>query len=67
MIRIAPVSYIQTDWQQILSEIERQLMRRQRLGSDYEIGEGRLILTSPNGTRYEVVVDNAGTLATVAL
>ena len=34
---------------------------------DVELGDEKLILTSPNGTRYSVTVDNAGTLSTTAL
>jgi len=34
---------------------------------DVEIGEGRVILTSPNGTRYSVEVDNAGNLSATAV
>jgi len=30
---------------------------------DLEIGAARLILKSPNGTRYEVKVDNSGNLS----
>jgi hypothetical protein len=34
---------------------------------DIEIGEGRLILTSANGTRYQVKVSDAGALSAVAV
>lgn len=34
---------------------------------DIEVGEARLILTSPDGTRYSVTVDNAGNLGATAL
>lgn len=34
---------------------------------DVEVGAARLILKSPNGTRYSITVDNAGTLGTTAL
>lgn len=34
---------------------------------DVEIGETRLILTAPNGTRWEVVVSNAGALSASAV
>lgn len=36
-------------------------------GRDIEVGQGRVILTSPNGTRYALVVSNAGVLSTVAV
>jgi predicted RecB family endonuclease len=32
-------------------------------GQDVEIGEARLILTSPDGTRYAIEVDNAGNVS----
>ena len=35
--------------------------------SDVEIGIGRLILTSPNGTRYSITVDNAGVISATAV
>jgi phosphosulfolactate phosphohydrolase-like enzyme len=34
---------------------------------DLEINNNRIILTSPNGTRYAVTVDNAGVLSTVVV
>jgi hypothetical protein len=34
---------------------------------DVEVGAARLILKSPNGTRYSITVDNSGTLGATAL
>lgn len=34
---------------------------------DVEIGAARLILTSPNGSRWSVTVDNAGVLSASAI
>jgi hypothetical protein len=34
---------------------------------DVEVGAARLILKSPNGTRYSITVDNAGTLGATAI
>lgn len=34
---------------------------------DCEVGRGRLILTAPNGSRWALLVSNAGVLSTVAL
>jgi len=34
---------------------------------DIEVGSARLILTSPNGTRYSVAVDNSGNLSASSL
>ena len=38
-----------------------------KINADVEISSSRLILTSPNGTRYSVVVSNAGALSATAL
>lgn len=54
-------------------EIERNRTLEQadrwnhKRGRDVEIGETRLILTSPNGTRYSITVDNAGVISATAL
>lgn len=61
----------QTFQQEIEAERIRQIEAADRenhkRGRDVEIGSARLILTSPNGTRYSVVVDNAGNLSTSAV
>jgi hypothetical protein len=38
-----------------------------KTNADVEISSSRLILTSPNGTRYSVTVSNAGALSATAL
>ncbi len=35
-----------------------------QVGDRLELGNGGLILTSPNGTRYRLTVDNSGNLGT---
>ncbi len=35
--------------------------------ADVEIGDGRLIIKSPNGTRYKILVDNSGNLSASTL
>lgn len=47
--------------------LERADMFNHKREQDVEIGAARLILTSPNGTRYSVTVDNAGTLSATAI
>ena len=54
----------QTEVQRQLEQADRENHKR---GQDVEIGLGRLILTSPNGTRHEVVVANDGTLSASAV
>lgn len=48
------------------AELRRELERRDqgnhKRGQDVEINPGRLILTSPNGTRFSVTVSNAGAI-----
>jgi hypothetical protein len=34
---------------------------------DVEVGKQRLILMSPNGTRWNITVDNAGTISATSL
>ena len=34
---------------------------------DIEVGDGRVILKSPNGTRYQIAVDNSGNLTASAV
>ena len=51
----------------INGQIERADRENHKRNRDIEVGVGRLILTSPDGTRYSVTVDNAGNLATTAL
>lgn len=54
----------------VMSKLVAELNRRDKdslkRGRDIEMDQGRIILTSPNGTRYALVVDNAGALSTVA-
>ena len=38
-----------------------------KTNADVEISSSKLILTSPNGTRYSVVASNAGALSATAL
>lgn len=52
------------DWQRELEKADALNHKRNR---DIEVGQARLILTSPNGTRYSVEVDNAGNLSTSAV
>lgn len=48
----------------LLESADRQ---NRKINTDVEIGSSKLILTSPNGTRYSVVVSNAGALSATAL
>jgi len=54
-----------------LTEMARQIEQADAMNykrdRDLEIGDNRVILTSPNGSRYALTVDNAGVIGTIAL
>lgn len=49
------------------AEIERELKRSHKKNENLELGSTAIIMTSPNGTRYKLTVDNSGVLGTTAL
>jgi len=55
----------------IQSEINRAIelgdSQNLKKDGDLEVGNGRLILTSANGTRYKLTVDDSGNLGTAAI
>ena len=60
-----PGTYLQAYFAPVLQQIARLLTTSYQKGSDVELNaDQRLIIVSPNGTRYEIVVDNSGTLST---
>ena len=48
----------------LLENADRQ---NRKINADVEIASSKLILTSPNGSRFSVVVSNAGALSATAL
>ncbi len=62
-----PPRYEPTDQARLREELRRTDAENHKRGRDVEIGAGRVILTSPNGTRYAITVDNAGVLGTTAI
>lgn len=48
----------------VIRQADQQNHKRNR---DVEIGNGRLILTAPDGGRWSVTVDNAGNLTTTSI
>ena len=59
----APSNYApvyESEKNNILEKSDQQNFKRL---SDVEIGSARLIIESPNGTRYKIVVDNSGNLS----
>ena len=64
----APVSYSGEEQDRIRAEIARMDGRTRKKGQDIEVaGTERLILSSVNGTRFKLVVSNAGALSAVAI
>ena len=57
-----PVAEAQRNF--LLESADRQ---NRKINADVEIASSKLILTSPNGSRYSVVVSNAGALSATAL
>ena len=59
----APSNYdpvYESEKNNMLEKIDQQNFKRL---SDVEIGSARLIIESPNGTRYKIVVDDSGNLS----
>lgn len=52
---------------QARTEIAREDRRNLKTGRDVDIGDAKLILTSPDGTRFQVVASNGGAISLVAL
>lgn len=63
----APGTYSKGSFQIAFSLIERADEQNHKRGRDVEIHPGRLILTSPNGARWSITVDNSGTVSASAL
>ena len=59
--------YDARDQAQLRRALEQEDRSNRKLHSDVEVGSERLILKSPNGTRWSVVVSDTGTIAAVAL
>lgn len=64
----SPPARFQTSYQSALNvQIEQADDLNHKKLQDVEIGEARLILRSPNGSRFSVTVDNSGNLSATAL
>jgi len=63
----ATEKYDSTTINQMNLLIEQADELNHKKNQDVEVGAARLILKSPNGTRYSITVDNAGTLGATAI
>jgi len=63
-----PGTYLQAYFAPVLQQIARLLTTSYQKGSDVELNaDQRLIIVSPNGTRYQIQTDNSGNLSTSAV
>jgi len=60
-----PARYIQSTESVRNRQLVQADAENHKRDRDVEVGMGRVILTAPNGTRYALVVSNAGVLSTV--
>lgn len=64
---LAPDKYDRSQQTRVQVALEQEDGRNRKKGADLEIVNERLILHSPNGTRYKVVVSDLGALSAVAI
>jgi len=62
-----PDRYDRNWFSRAFDRLSNDLRNRYSKAADLELGSNGLIITSPNGTRYKVEVDNSGTLSTTAI
>jgi len=63
----APEKYSDIDTNKMNLLIEQADQLNHKKNQDVEVGAARLILKSPNGTRYSITVDNSGNVGATAL
>lgn len=62
-----PRDYDALWFNQTFARLASALRGARREGADIEVGDARLILRSPDGTRFQVTVADDGTLSATAL
>lgn len=67
ILQRAPQSYSREDQDRLRTDLEREDQDNLKRGRDIELVDGRLIGTSPNGSRFALVFNNDGSLGTTAL
>ena len=63
----APAQYSAEDQRRLRSDLEREDRQNLKRGRDIELSDERLIIRSPNGSRFALAVSNAGVLSATAL
>ena len=62
-----PPRYDAEEEAQMRATLMREDARNLKIGKNVDVRGAKLILTAPNGTRYQVTVSNTGVLGTVAI
>ena len=62
-----PPRYDAEEEAQMRAVLMREDARNLKTGKNIDLRNAKLILTAPNGTRYQVTVSNSGVLSTVAV
>lgn len=63
----APAVYDPTDQDNMREALRRADRAAHKKNQDIEVGAGRLIITAPDGSRWVLTVNAAGTLSTTAV
>ena len=64
----APERYEQRWATEVLRQLDQQTLNTHLRGADVELGPNeRIIMRSPNGTRWAITVDDAGAISAAAL
>lgn len=64
---VPPASYDARDQAETRRSLEQEDRRNRKIGTDVEIGGDRLVLKSPDGTRWSVTVSDLGVITATAL
>jgi|TARA_Y100000401_G_scaffold45311_1_gene34789 hypothetical protein len=64
---LPPIEYNSSIVQQTNNTLEQEDKKNFKKDTDININDGRLILKSPNGTRYNITVDNSGNITASAI
>jgi len=68
MILGTPPNQYDRNWfSRAFDRLSNDLRNRYSRAADLELGSNRLIMTSPNGTRYRIEVDNSGNISATAI
>lgn len=61
-----PPTYEPADQQALRAAVAGMDRQNRKIGQDIDLRNARIFLYAPNGSRWQIVVSNAGALSTVA-